>query len=138
MPKSATAKPSGGRRVGYLVSIIIDLVLIWVFNNLLNWGVPFLTSKYTGVLWAIDFSLGASIIVNILNLIFDFSWMRHLGQLILLPISMFATYLILSIFPFTFAGESWATGVKITLIIIIACCGIGFIVELVKLIMGKE
>ena len=129
---------TGHRRAGYLASIIVNIILIFVFNNLENWGVPFLTSRYSGVLWALDFSLGATIIVNILNLIFDAAWLRHLGQLILIPIAMFATYMILVIFPFTFADESWAFWVKVALIIAIAGSGIGFIVELVKLILGKE
>lgn len=131
-------KHSGGRRAGYLAAIIINIILIFVFNNLLNWGVPFLTSRYSGVIWAIDLSLGASIIANILYLIFDYAWLRHLGQLILLPIGIFATFMILTIFPFTFAGESWAFWVRVALIVIMAASGIGFIVELFKLILGKE
>jgi hypothetical protein len=129
---------TGHRRAGYLASIIINIILIFVFNNLQNWGVPFLTSRYSGVLWAIDLSLGASILVNFLNLIFNVAWLRHLGQLILLPISIFATFMILAIFPFTFAGESWAFWVRVALIVIMAASGIGFIVELFKLILGKE
>ena len=71
-------------------------------------------------------------------LIFDYSWLRHLGQVILIPIAVFATYMILAIFPFTFAGESWAFWVRVALIVVMAVSGIGFIVELFKLVLGKE
>jgi len=134
MPKTKEVN----RRPGYIAAIIINAILIYVFNNLLNWGVPFLTSDYSAVLWAIDISLGASILANITYLFIDSSWFRHLGQLILLPISIFATYMILVIFPFTFADEPWAFWIKVTLIIVMAACGIGFSVELVNLILRKD
>lgn len=138
MTNTVSTHKTGGRRVGYIVAIIFNIIALYVFNNLMNWGVPFLTSRYSGVLWAIDLSLGASIIANVLFLVFDYPWMRHLGQLILIPLSTLALFIIWAIFPFTFSAESWAFWVKVSLIIIMVFSAIGFIVEFFKLILGKE
>jgi hypothetical protein len=140
MPKTAkpkTAKKKPGKS-GFIAAIIINLILLFVFNSLLNWGVPFLTSDYSGVLWAINLSIGATIIANILFLVYEAGWFRHLAQLILNVIALFVVFLIYSIFPFTFTAESWAFWIKITLIIIMAGIGIAIIVEIFRLILRKN
>jgi hypothetical protein len=132
---NAAKKPGKSRYIGV---IIINAILMWVFANLLNWGVPFLTSDYSRVLWAIDLSLATTILANILFLIFDPGWFRHLMQTGLNIIAIIVGIIILLIFPFTFAGESWAIWVKIALIIIMVGIGIGAIAEFVKFILRKE
>ena len=135
MPKTAKKQPG---KSGFIAAIVVNIVLLFVFNSLLNWGVPFLTSDYSGVLWAINLSIGASIIANFLFLFYDAGWFRHLAQLVLNVIALFVVFLIYSIFPFTFSAEPWAFWVKISLIIVMACIGIATIVELFKLILKKD
>jgi hypothetical protein len=125
-------------KLRYVAAIVINVILIWVFANLLNWGVPFLTSDYSRVLWAIDMSLGATIFVNILFLMFDPGWFRHLMQVVLNIISLIVGLIIFKIYPFTFAGESWAIWIKVALIAVCAGIGIGAIVEFVLFILRKE
>ncbi len=140
MPKTAkpkTAKKKSGKG-GFIAAIIVNLILLFVFNSLLNWGVPFLTSSYSGVLWAINLSIGATIIANILFLVYDAGWFRHLARLILNVIALFVVFLIYSIFPFTFTAASWVYWVKIALIILMAGIGIAIIVEVFKLILRKN
>jgi hypothetical protein len=135
MPKTVKKKPG---KSGFIAAIIVNLILLFVFNNLLNWGVPFLTSAYSGVLWAINLSLGATIIANILFLVYDAGWFHHLAQLVLNVIALFVFFLIYSIFPFTFTAESWAFWIKIALIVVMAGIGIGIIVEVFRLILRKN
>jgi hypothetical protein len=125
-------------KAGYVAVIIINAIMIYIFNNLLNWGVPFLTSDYSGVLWAINLSLGMTITVNILFLIYDPGWFRHLAQIVLNVIALFVAFIIFTVFPFTFADKSWAFWVKIALIVIMAGTGIAIIVEFFRLILRKE
>jgi hypothetical protein len=134
--KEKAAKKPG--KAGYIAVIAINAVMIYVFNNLLKWGVPFLTSEYSGVLWAINLSLSATIIANILFFIYDAGWFRHMAQIVLNIIALFVIFMIFTIFPFTFANESWAFWVKIALILVMAGIGIGTIVELFKLILRKD
>jgi hypothetical protein len=131
----AVKKPG---KLRYIGAIVINVILIWVFANLLNWGVPFLTSDYSRVLWAIDLSLAATILANILFLIFDHGWFRHLMQTGLNIIAIIVGIIIFLIFPFTFAGESWSIWVKVALIAVMVGIGIGTIVEFIQFILRKD
>jgi len=138
MSVKSNKREKKGSRGQYIGAIVVNAIILYIFNNLLNWGVPFLTDRFSGVLWAINLSLGATIIANIFFLIFDADWFIHLSKMILNLIAMFALYLIIVVFPFTFAEESWAVWIKIALVIAVAATGIAFIVELFKLFLGKR
>jgi hypothetical protein len=138
MPKTGKPAKKKQGKGGFIAAIIVNIILLFVFNNLQNWGVPFLTSDYFGVLWAINLSIGATIIANFLFLFYAAGWFHHLAQLILNVIALFVVFLIYTIYPFTFVGEDWSQWVKISLIIVMAGIGIGIIVELFKLILKKD
>jgi len=134
-PKAAKKKTG---KAGFIAAIIINLIFLFIFNSLPNWHVSFLTSAYSGILWAINLSIGATIIANILFLVYGTGWFRHLVQLILNIIALFVIYLIYAVFPFNFTGAAWDHWVKIILIILMACLGIATIVELVKFLRRKD
>ena len=116
----------------YIISIITNAVLLYILNNLLFWGIPFLTDSFSGILWAINLALGATIFSRLLLIIYDAAWFRHLCMMILNIMYIFAIYLLIVTFPFTFSGESWALWVKIGLTLVIAASGISFFVEFFK------
>ena len=141
MPR--TGKPAKKKtmgRSGYIAAIVINLVLLFVFNNLMNWRLTaqYLTAEYSGVLWVINLSIGATIIANILFIFFEAGWFKHLAQLVTSVIALFAVFLIYSVYPFTFEGEAGFQWVKIILIIMMVGIGIAIIVELFKLILRKD
>jgi hypothetical protein len=141
MPR--TGKPAAKRtqgRIGYIAAIVINLIFLFVFNNLMNWRTTaqYLTAEYSGVLWAINLSIGATIIANILFIFFEARWFKHLAQLITSVIALFVVFLIYSVYPFTFEGEAWSQWVKIAMIIVMVGIGIAIIVELFKLILRKD
>ncbi len=142
MENSIAAKPTvkskPNKASGYIAAIVINIVLLFVFNNLLKWGVPFLTPAYSGVLWAINLSLGATIAANFLFLVYDAGWFRHLVQLALNVIALLVVFLIYSIYPFTFVAEAWSQWVRIGLIVVMAFIGIGIIVELFQAIFKRD
>ncbi|MBN1367220.1 MAG: hypothetical protein JW967_04795 [Dehalococcoidales bacterium] len=142
MPKNskpAAKKKSGKKgRSGYIAAIIVNFVLLFIFNSLPNWNLSFLTLDYSGVLWAINLSIGATIIANFLFIFFDAGWFKHLAQVITSVIALFVVFLIYSVYPFTFEGEPWSQWVKISLIIVMAGIGIAIIVEAFKLILRKD
>ena len=126
------------RRVEYIGAIIVNAILIFVFNNLLNWRVPFLTSDFNLVLWAINLSLGATIIANILFLAYDARWFHHLLRLILNILAFLATYLLYRIFPFAFSERLVEQVVRIALIVAMAAISIAFIVEFFRLVFNRD
>ena len=55
------------RRFGYVLSIVINVAMLVIVQNLLEWGWPaFLTAEFAEVVPWISFSLVASIVANII------------------------------------------------------------------------
>lgn len=129
---------SGARRVGYVVTIIVNFILLFVFNNLLNWRVPFLTESFVTPLLFFNASFAAGIIGNALFLIYDARWIRHIVQIILNVISFAAIYVLFNVFPFNFPSELWDLVAQIVLILTLVGISIGTIVEVVRLFMNKD
>ena len=76
------------RRSGYVVAIAVNVFMLYVANNLLAWDVlPFLTPDFGKVLWLIDISLIATILINALYLAYDHAWFRSFSQIALIAIS---------------------------------------------------
>ena len=89
------------RRVGYLISIAINVAMLVIVQNLLEWGwLPFLTDEFADVVPWISLSLVASIVANIIYQIDDSLIVKSVGQIADNMISVWATYTVLTIFPF--------------------------------------
>jgi hypothetical protein len=116
----------------FLISIFIDILLLYFFNNLIYFNIPFLTRDIVSCLWAINLTLGFGIIGNFVLLLYHPRWFIHLIQVVINGLSILAVLTIYKIFPFTFSNESYQSAAKILLIIIMAGNGVGLVVELVK------
>jgi hypothetical protein len=127
MPTSSI--PSSGRRFGYLVSIAINFVMIYVVNNLLTWNVPFLTERFIECLWAINLSISASIFIQFIHLFYDPKWFRSLMQALASVFSLVSTYIFWRIFPLDLS-ENMAQMVNLVIIIIIVLIGLSILFEL--------
>ena len=126
------------RRAGYIIAIIVNVVLIYVFNNLVRWGVPFIKSRLNEILWAFYLSLVATIIANALYLIYDAGWFRHLTQMGLAVLAFNSVYQLYTVFPFDFKFAIWEQGLRLALILAMVGTVIAFVVELGKLIARKD
>ena len=62
------------KTVEYIIAIILSLILLYVFNNLLNWHIYFVTNAINEVLWIINLSLIATIIGNALLIVYGPEW----------------------------------------------------------------
>jgi hypothetical protein len=82
MPRTQPAHPAartapdagagaGARSGGYLLAIVINALLLYVVQHLVAWDVRFITPAWNDVLWAVDLSLQATIVANVLFLIYD-------------------------------------------------------------------
>lgn len=123
------------RRVGYGTAILVNAVMLYLVNNVLDWDVaPFLTDEFTRVLPIVNVSLVASIVVNTVYLGFDPPWFKSLAQVGLLGISVAAMAWIHDVFPFDFSsyGFPWAGTVRVALVIGIVGAAFGIVVEVVK------
>ncbi len=126
------------RRAGYIVAIIVNVVLLIVLNNLLAWGVPFLTYSFNACLWAINLSLVVSIVGNAVLLAYDARWFRHVIQIVLDIFALVAIYVVYVIFPFAFPQAFWVFIAKLALILAMVGVIVALIVEFVKLVLNRD
>jgi hypothetical protein len=132
----ATTTSDIARRSGYVIAIAVNVVMLYVVNNLLAWNLlPFLTDDFGRVLWLIDISLLATIMVNFVYLAYDQSWFRSLGQIGLNLISLVVAVRMYQVFPFDFSGSTfdWTQIARVVIIFTILGTAVGAIVEAVKL-----
>jgi len=137
MVHAATAKDTC-QPIEYLASAICDAALLYVFNNLLNWRVAFVTADFTKTLAAFNIAFGAAIIFNIIFLCRPPIWSISLGKAISSAMMLGAIGVLYRVFPFAFADAKYDTITRIA--IIIAACGtaIAIVVESVKFIIKPK
>lgn len=124
------------RRFGYVVAIVVNIVMLVIVNNILEWGwLSWLTDEWSDLAPMVSFSIIATIIVNAAYLAYDSAWFKSLTQVGLLVISLFVTIRIYQVFPFDFSAYegNWEALARGVLIVAMVGIGIGLIVELVKL-----
>jgi hypothetical protein len=129
----------GSRRFGYVVSILVNLLVLWIANNLLGWGwFPWLTDDFSDVLPFIDASIGVSIAVDAVSLFRDPPWFRSAGTVVGNAVSLVATVRMLQVFPFDFSDYTFPWAAVVRVLLVVACIGIvvATIVEVAKLTSG--
>lgn len=119
-----------GQRVGYGTTILVDLLLLWIVDNLLVWDVlPFLTDEFGQVSRLIMFSLVASMVAHASLLVSERPRSGSVEQAVLAGINLWVAIQVLRVFPFDFAryGFDWAIVVRVLL----ALAVVGAVVDLV-------
>jgi hypothetical protein len=119
------------RRIGYVIAIVILFALMYVFENLYEWGVPYITEDYNGLIKYIHISFYASIIIHIIFLAYDPKWFRHLLKGIANIFSALMVIMFYVVFPFDFPGN-WNRIGRIILLVIMIISIISIITELYK------
>jgi hypothetical protein len=131
--RSAGSTQSGGvRRIGYIVSIVIMIVMIYILRHLRQWGVTFLNEDFENALFYIELSIYVSIGINILFIIYDNRWFKHLLQGISNIFGALAIIMLYVIYPFVIQDESWNKWIKIGLLVLFLLVVIGTLVEFIK------
>lgn len=131
-----TRRPSApDRRVGYMIAVGINAVLLWLIHGWPGWDVlPFLTADTPRVLGLIDASLVAGIAVNVVQVAWDPRWLTTVGALVTTAFGLAAMVRVLQVFPFAFGpGFDWALVARILLILGIAGTVIALLVNVVSL-----
>jgi hypothetical protein len=128
---------TGPARVGYVIAIAVNVVMLIIAQNILEWGwLPFLTADFAQVEPWISLSLTATIIVNLIYLFDDTAVVKSIGQIGVNLLSIFVTYQIFIVFPFDFSAYAFDWGVMARVVLILAMVGsaIGTVVEIAKLL----
>lgn len=130
-------KEKKGKKSEYIAAIVVNIILLYIFNNLLNWHLYFITNALNDILWIINAAIIVTIVGNILLLAYNQEWFRHVMKIILNIVAIVAVYNIFTVFPFHFNSFLIDWSVTIALIFIIVGIAIATIVELFLLIIGR-
>lgn len=134
--KAATQLSAAFRRLGYLISIIINGALLYLINESPGWqAVPVLTPSTTQVLGIVNLALAVSLAVNVVYLAYDARWLRALGDLATTSIGLAAALTIWQVFPFAFHGSAagWSVVARVLIMVAIVGSCIAILVNLVRL-----
>ncbi len=125
----------GLRVTGYGISIVVNAVLLYVAHNLLAWGVPILTPAFNDARWAIDLSLGATIVANAIFMAYNAGCFRHLSETVLDLLALLSVYTIYRVFPFQFDEPWWYDGANLTLVLVMFAILIAAIVNTIQAVV---
>ncbi|MCK9150700.1 hypothetical protein MXE27_01915 [Methanobacterium alcaliphilum] len=127
-------KDKKAKKLEYIVAIIVNIIFLYIVNNLVNWNISFISDSFTSVLWIFNISIIANILVNILFLIYFKDWIKAISQIILNILGILVVYFLYTIFPFTVSA--WiAYAIKIAFIIAVIAMIIATFVEAIRLIL---
>jgi hypothetical protein len=129
-----------GRRAGYIVAVIINVLMLIVVQNILDWDVlPFLTDRLEQVVPWVTLSLTATIVANLIYLFKDAQAIRSTGGIVTNLISLIVTYQIYQVFPFDFSAYdfNWEVVTRVVLIVAMVGAGIGMLTESIRLASGE-
>ncbi len=125
-----------GRRFGYSIAVVVNLVMLVVVQSVLDRGwLPFLTEEFLAVVPWISLSLIAAILANFIYQFNDTPIVKSIGQIFVNLISLYTTYQIFLVFPFDFSAYrfDWEVALRVALILAMVGTGIGVLVEALKL-----
>lgn len=125
------------RRGGYLVSVLINAVLLYLLDVHPGWrSMSFLTPATAQVIGLVNLTLWAGIVANCVYFVADLPPLRALGDLVTLSIALLTTIRVLEVFPFAFHGSAAFVAViaRVVLIIGIVGASIGLLYSAVTLL----
>jgi hypothetical protein len=125
------------RRAGYTAGIVVNTVLLYVVNAWPGWrSLAFVTADAEQLVPLLNAALIAGIVANAIYLVADRRWVKALGDLFTVGISLAFLVRTWLVFPFAFTNTTvdWATIIRVVLGFSIVGCIIALIVQLVVLV----
>lgn len=123
-------------RSGYLGSVVVNAVILYLVNVAPGWHIlPFLSPATPQVLGLVNASLVATIVANVVYVVFDSRPLRAIGGMVTTAIGLAAVLKIWHVFPFDFTGASydWTLVARVVLAVAIAGSIIGIVASFATL-----
>jgi hypothetical protein len=119
----------------FVGAIIFNIIFLYIVNNVLSWNLGFIAPSFQDVLWIFNISICATIVANIIWLVYHPGWFRSIIQIILNILGLLVCYYLLVIFPFIFSQEAYTIALKLLIILGIMGLIISSLVEITRLIL---
>lgn len=124
------------RKVGYLVAALVNVIMLILVNASPGWRVlPFLTEDFVSLLWLVNLSMVAGVVVNVAYLAYDAPWFKSVGQVGVSAIGLAAAVRVWQVFPFDFSSYTfpWESLTRLLMALAIFGSFVAIVVELVRL-----
>lgn len=118
----------------FIVAIIVNIIILYIVNNVLSWNLSFITSSFQDVLWIFNISICATIIANLIFLAYHPGWFRSLVKIILNTLAFLVCYYLYTIFPFIFSQVAYTIILKMVLFVGMVALLIASLIEVLRLI----
>lgn len=128
-------KEKDPKKSEFIGAIIANIIFLYIVNNLLSWNLGFIAPSFQDVLWIFNLSITATIIGNVIFLIYHPGWFRSIIRIILNILGFMVAYYLYTIFPFTFSNNLVTFSLEFALIVAMVVMVIVTIVEIVKFIL---
>ena len=129
-----------GRRAGYVVAIIVNLLVYGFINTWPGWdSFDFVTADAADVVPLVNLSIGVSILANIVYLVVDAPRVKAIGEMVVSAVAMVVSVIVLRVFPFDFSAYTfpWELLTRVVLVIAVIGSGISVLVNLYRAIRGS-
>ena len=123
------------RSVGsYIAGVVANAIVLFLVNKVPDWNLPFITSGYPAILWAMNLSILVQIGGNAFLIFVHPRFLHYLAQTVFNLFSLLAIIILVAVFPFDFAFLSGMINpiVRIALIVGAAATGITGVVSLFR------
>jgi hypothetical protein len=130
------------RKTGYIFGILGNLLFLWILEMVPGWNLDWLINGYMIILTILQINCLLHIAGNIVMLIFDSIFIRHLVKIIFDTVAIVILVLIYYLYPVDFTlteHVKWLNNVFPFIIIIsIVITGIGVISNFFKLFVKED
>jgi hypothetical protein len=140
-PRTPTISKRTGRRIGYSVAILVNLLIYGFINVWPGWeSFDFITPQAADVVPWVNLSIGVSILVNVIYLVSDRVRVKALGEIVTSTVSLVVSAVVLDVFPFDFSGYAfpWELLTRFILIVAIIGSAISVLVNLWRFVRGPR
>jgi hypothetical protein len=136
-PKLSDETRERARKAGYVAAVVVNAIVLAIAHDLPTWRVPFITPAFGDVLWAMDLSLGATIVANSVFFAFDPAWFRNLVQIVLNALALVAGIALYRVFPFDFGNQFANDLIRLAALGVVVALAIAIVVETVSLLVDQ-
>jgi len=120
-------------RSGFIAAIIINIIIWYIANNLLNWNLSFISPNFSNVLGILNLVIITTILINFIFIFYSASWFRNLLHIPVDILGIMTAYTFLIVFPFIL-GDVLALVLKILIVLGIIGGIVGLIIHILKFI----
>jgi hypothetical protein len=114
----------------YFTSLAINIVLLYVVNNLRYMGITQLTeAKLISCMWSLNIIFGLAIIGNFTLILYRPKWLFYLVQTLINAAGVNAFFFIYQLYPFNLGNPTLDSIIKIILVLIMIGFFLAFLLE---------